>query len=376
MTISIRQATKSDWSVIGPFIDQAFGRQAPFKGIARWNWQFAENPFGQEAGDRVPVWIAIDAGKVVGQIAVQSGIVCIDNNEYPAGWMVDVMVLPEYRGQSLAHRLHREVASSVPFLTMLTMAPATRRMALRERCVTLGPVREFVKLVNLDNSTLRRYLLARFSHRPVVHPLVKIACSLYADRVFAGLLNGALGNQAPPDRLALCAAKIDIQEKRSPDGETEYFWNRVKTAYPAIFARNTQFLNWRFVNAPDLNYRCFVARRSGQCVGYIVLRRTTDTELSLGVIADLLTMPTDSEAIGSLLDHALLTFDKDPAVIDCVTSNPTTEMLLRQRGFFTLRTAHPTVVCRDASLRERVVELKDHWYFTKSDHDWDQINPT
>ena len=344
------------------------------KGAARWNWQFAENPFSQETDNRVPVWIAIDAGRVVGQIAVQPGIVCIDNKGYPAGWMVDVMVLPEYRGQSLGHRLHREVVSSIPFLIMLTMAPATRRMALREGCVTLGPVKKFAKLVNLDSDTLRRYLLARLSHRPVIHPLAKIACTLYGDRLFTALMNRAVGRQVPPNRLATRPG-INVEEKQFFDEEIEEFWNHVKTAYPAIFARNAQFLNWRFVNVPDLRYRCFVARRSGQCVGYIVIRRTISTEISLGVIADLLAMPNDSETIASLLDHALLTFGRDVAVIDCVTSNSTTEALLRDRGFFTLRTAHPTVVCQDANLKNRITELKDYWYFTKSDHDWDQINP-
>ena len=91
MTISIHQAKKSDWKAIAEFINEAYNSVAPFKGFARWNWQFVANPFHDERSDLVPVWIAKDAGKIVGQIAVQPAIVRIDDQEHPAGWMVDVI---------------------------------------------------------------------------------------------------------------------------------------------------------------------------------------------------------------------------------------------------------------------------------------------
>ena len=184
-------------------------------------------------------------------------------------------------------------------------------MALRENCVTLGPVQEFIKLVSLDSNTLRRYLLARMSHRPFVHFAIKAACGLYGDRVLTGVLNAfARWREKPFNRKY---SEITIEEIEVFDSEVEDFWVRVRNSYRAIFSRNTEFLNWRFVNVPDLNYRCFAARRSGQCVGYIILRRTAVVELPVGVIVDLLTMPDDVEVAGSLIDHALLTFGKDIA---------------------------------------------------------------
>jgi GNAT superfamily N-acetyltransferase len=373
MTISIHQAKNSDWKAIGKFIKEAYGPVASFKGFARWNWQFVANPFRDDRSDPVPVWLAKDAEKIVGQIAVQPAIVRIDDQEHAAGWMVDVIVLPEYRSQSLGHRLHSVVASSVPILTMLTMAPATRRMALRENCVTLGPVQEFAKYVNLDSNILRRHLLARMSHRPLVHFAIKMAFAIYGDRVLTGALNAFARWREKSSHREY--SDITIEEIAVFDGEIEDFWARVRNHYRAIFSRNTEFLNWRFVHVPDLNYRSFAARRSGQCVGYITLRRTAAVELPVGVIVDLLTMPNDVEVAGSLIDHALFTFGKDIAAIDCVTSHPVIIGLLRERGFLPLRTVYPTVVCQDPLLRERIYQLKDHWYFTKCDHDWDQVNP-
>jgi ribosomal protein S18 acetylase RimI-like enzyme len=373
MTLTIHQANASDWTAINEFIDEAYGPIAPFKSFARWSWQFVANPFRDERRNLVPVWLAKDAERIVGQIAVQPASVRIDGQEHPAGWMVDVIVLPEYRNQSLGHRLHSVVAAAVPTLTMITMAPATRRMALRQNCVTLGPVQEFAKFVNLDGDIVRRHLLARMSHRPLVNFAIKSACYISGDCLLAGALNAfarwreVSSHREHPD--------ITIDEITVFDGEIEDFWARVSNSYPAIFSRNTKFLNWRFVNVPNLNYRLFAARRSGQCVGYIVLRRTTAVELAVGVIVDLLTMPNDVEVAGSLIDHALFTFGKGIAAVDCVASHPAIIRLLRERGFLPLRTVYPTVVCQEPLLRERIYELKDRWYFTKGDHDWDQVNP-
>jgi len=86
-------------------------------------------------------------------------------------------------------------------------------------------------------------------------------------------------------------------------------------------------------------------------------------------------MPNDVEVAGSLIDHALITFGKDIAAVDCATSHLAIIGLLRERGFLPLRTVYPTVVCQDPLLRERIYQLNDYWYFTKCDHDWDQVAP-
>jgi len=261
MTISIHQANKSDWKAIGEFINEAYGPVASFKGFARWNWQFVANPFRDERSDLVPVWLAKDAEKIVGQIAVQPAIVRIDGQAHPAGWMVDVFVLPEYRNQSLGHRLHSVVAASVPNLTMLTMAPATRRMALRGNCVTLGPVQEFVKLVNLDSDVLRRHLLARVSHRPIVHFVIERACDIYGDRVLTGVLNAFARWHEKPSHHEY--SDITIEEIAVFDGEIEDFWAHVRNSYPAIFSRDTKFLNWRFVKCSRSKLSFFRGKEVG-----------------------------------------------------------------------------------------------------------------
>ena len=374
--ILIKQADGADWNAIKKFIDEAYGPTSSFKGYGRWNWQFLANPFGVRNGDAVPVWIAKDGEKVIGQIAVQPAALQIDGAEYPAGWMVDVMIQPSYRGQSLGHRLHDAVAESISLLVMLTMAPATRRMALRAGCVTLGPVRQFTKLASLKSESVRRFLLKRTVDRSFLHSLTKVSCDIFqVHKATPVLLNPLLRlyNRTRPSFPL--DTEVRIVEVEAFGDEIDRFWSSVRSLYPASFVRNARFLNWRFVGAPDLHYRCFIAQKANQIVGYVVLRHPSNVELPIGIVADLLASPTDTKTIRSLILHAINFFGDDVEGIKCVNSLPAIDRILRAAGFVSTRTVYPTVVCRDPVLRRRLEEIKDKWYFTKCDHDWDQIIP-
>jgi hypothetical protein len=371
----VRQAQFSDWAAVNRFIDTAYGSLAPRKGSARRKWQFVDNPFQIRSDDLAPIWIAVDGNDVVGQIAVQAASVQIDGVEHVAGWIVDVMILSNHRGTGLGHRLHDAVAASVPLLVTLTMAPATRRIAVRAGCVTLAQTREFAKLVYLDSGSVRKYLLSRTQHRPLFQTLARVACDvLQVHRLMAPIVNRCLQLLSGGKPGSWYDDKIEVVEVGSFEGELDQFWNRVRPSYPAIFVRNSQFLNWRFFKSPDLRYRCFVARRSDECVGYLVLRRSIPEELPAGHIVDFLVALGDTRTFESLIAYASRSFGNDVAAISCVTSVPEFELSLRKHGFRAVRTVQATVVCRDPHLRARIDELKDDWYFTKGDHDWDQIH--
>jgi hypothetical protein len=73
--------------------------------------QFA--PIRIQESDTVAVWFAEDGNSDRSRYDWGSQI---DNTEYPAGWMVDVIVLPTHRGQSAGHRLHEAGAVEAKWL--------------------------------------------------------------------------------------------------------------------------------------------------------------------------------------------------------------------------------------------------------------------
>jgi len=150
IAVIVRRATRSDQPAIAKFIEEAYGADAENKSPPRWTWQFIDNPFGRRQGDEVPVWVAMDRDRVVGQIAVQNALLEVEGKALEAGWAVDIMILRSHRGAGLGHRLHEAVASEVDILMAITMAEASRRLAERHGCLTLGDVNQLTRWVRLD----------------------------------------------------------------------------------------------------------------------------------------------------------------------------------------------------------------------------------
>ena len=75
-----------------------------------------------------------------------------------------------------------------------------------------------------------------------------------------------------------------------------------------------------------------------------------------------------------LVRHSLAFFGDSVSVVDCGTSVTEFEAVLRTHGFFKTRAHRPTCICRDSALRDRIAQLKDDWFLSKGDHDWDQIH--
>ena len=193
IAITVRKASRSDRPAIARFIEDAYGTRAQYKATPRWTWQFIDNPFGRRRGDEVPVWVAVDGDRVVGQVAVQTGLIQVDGKTFEAGWAVDIMILGSYRGAGIGHRLHDAVVDDVDILMALTMAQGSRQMAKKHGCVTLAEVHQLTRWVRLDPESVRRYLLLRTAnhHRP--HEVAKFTCNvLQFHRVFPLLANPIL----------------------------------------------------------------------------------------------------------------------------------------------------------------------------------------
>jgi hypothetical protein len=241
--------------------------------------------------------------------------------------------------------------------------------------VTLADVHQFTRWVRLDPASVRRYLLVRTANHRRANAAAHLSCRVFQfHRIFPRLTNPLLRLR---DFLELSlrrpgATRITEVDRFGP--EVDELWERTRGDYPAIFPRDAQFLNWRFVDCPEPRYRRFVAERGGRVVGYVVLRRAEPVELPHGIIVDLYASRHDTETVNELIRHSLAFFGDTVSAVDCGTSVAEFEAVLRKRGFFRTRAYHPTCICRDSALRDRVAQLRADWFLSKGDHDWDQIH--
>ncbi|MEZ5778664.1 MAG: GNAT family N-acetyltransferase [Paracoccaceae bacterium] len=372
----IRRATVDDMPQVLEFVGETYGPGAPFKDVARHRWQFENSPFRPEDETAPSIWLAFDGARVVGEIAVQDGRIWLDGSPVSAGWIVDVMVHPDFRGMGLSHRIHDAIMAERAVLVTLTMAPATRRVAERVGCMTLGPTRQYVLPHRLSAQTVARFLEYKAG---IGGPMRRKALRAFnASRLGPMLVSGAgrLLTRALRLRGAFRSSNgfSHVEIGRFPD-EIDEFWARARRSFPAIFERSARFLNWRFVDCPGLTYRRFLLHKDGMLKGYLITRVGDAAELPMGVLVDAFADPDEQDALDALVALAVNTLSPDAEYVEAAASTPAWQAALRRAGFVATKTMRPTVVCTDPALRARLVRHADDWHFTKADHDWDQIHP-
>lgn len=377
MKVEVRQAELIDRPAIAEFITEAYEEVAPYKGADRWEWQFVQNPYCAPyvSEGKVPVWIALENGKVVGQIAVQKAQIWLKGDVLDAGWIVDVMILPSHRGLKLGHRMHDCCAATEKILVTLTMAPATRRIAERAGCITYGPVMQFSRWQHLDSRLVHHYLLHRTITYPRIRRIAQLACGVFQfHHFFALIINPLLRMRDILASNERSAQGVKIEEVDDFGDEFDDLWSRLRSDYDGVFLRDSRFLKWRFMHCPQLVYRKFLARRDGKATGYVILREAERYELPLGIIVDLFASRSDEETIEQLIRFSIDFFGRRVAALDCAASILEMKATLRKHGFFVSRTMRPTCVCTDESKKATLNEVRNDFHFSKGDHDWDQIH--
>ncbi len=294
--LEVRRATVDEFPLIQDFVDATYGEEAPFKQEARLRWQFLDTPYRRSGETGPTVFVALSDGRVVGTIGVQDGCARVAGELVPMGWVVDVMVHPEFRGRGLGHRIHAAALADRPALITLTMADATRRIAERAGSMTLVPTREFVRPLRISPGTVRRFLSGKANHGTRRRGVIGFFNATRIGPVLLAAMVRLVGRLRSPVRPE--QDLFDFEEVGRFPQELDDLWEHVADEYPALFERSTRFLNWRFADEPQLVYRRFLMRSGGVLIGYVITRAPTAVELPAGTIVDFLAAPGDSDGHG------------------------------------------------------------------------------
>src|SRR5262245_36004979 len=101
--VQVSQFRLVDQDALLSFLALAYPDEPRKKEPAFWKWHNLENP--HTPMDDIPLWIIKSGDRVVGQLATIPVRVKVGSNEVPAIWILDFVILPEYRGQGLGKRL-------------------------------------------------------------------------------------------------------------------------------------------------------------------------------------------------------------------------------------------------------------------------------
>jgi len=291
--------------------------------LDHWTWKFTKNPFGKSV-----IKLTFDDKKLIGFYAVIPMSVQVESDLVKAALSVNTMVHPDYRGHGIFAYLGKEAYQVCEQKGVRFVYGFPNRNIYLPRIRNLG-WKGFGKMSILQK---------------------KLESS-------AGVVSGTK----------------NICEIDKFDTRVNSLWETVRTNHLVIVPRTMDFLNWRFVQHPIVEYAKYIfADKGNEVVGYMVLKIYTRGDEANGHIVDML-CTNEKDVVRSLLRFSYDYFIRRgvrslscwmPEVSLCA-------QVLKEEGFireeFETYFGVKTLDKEDGLLRN--VEQFSNWYLTMGDSD-------
>ena len=227
------------------------------------------------------VWVAADGETIVGQHAGIPSRLKLGNSVLSVMHAVEAMTHPDYRKQGMLTALGGGLyehwrAGGVPLIMGLPHAGwGTRAHALGYR--------EAFPLTWLSRPI-----------RPVSMLLARL-----------GRGSRASAGDGPGMVWPLHRGKLLILPCSERADEVDAIWDHASDAFRAALVRDSGWVRWRYLEAPERLYTVLVAWRGERPVGYIAYAVAPIERRQIGRIADLFTRPDEKEVASGLLGAAI-----------------------------------------------------------------------
>lgn len=234
---------------------------------ALWEWYIERNPYGADAG-----WVADDNGKVVGRYGMIPLELQTLGQRVPIMQAVEIMTHPDYRRQGMFPAMAATVFADLPRLGYRftigfpndAARPGHQKFGWRE----LGFIHASVRPLRTTVVARRRF------KNPWVARLVGLAGDVY--------LKLAHDWRRPRGLSQVTSKTIERFDERFDD-----LWQRVGARYPIALARDSRYLNWRYVECP-FAYLKRSFEIAGKLVGASIVRVVRRGDSLEGHICDLI----------------------------------------------------------------------------------------
>lgn len=278
---NLRRYQPGDEIGITELLSATFGKWHDLK---YWNWWYKRNPAGTPI-----IWVAEFDGKIIGHYGIIPLVMKVGSSYVTGSFASDGATHPDYRGMgvmsSILNRLFLDAAESK---ISFTCGFASSRLWFYRRYERIGRISRMILMARVLNWEATIASISRnsmLSHVPG-KVLDKILTPTHHNR------------NLTIERVVLFDERID------------YFWNKISQTFGIIVKRDRNYLNWRYVNHPQIPYVIYQAVRNGRVMGYCVLSEQERNNLKLGVIADMVGFGGHSEALECLMGRALHHFEE------------------------------------------------------------------
>lgn len=337
------------WKAVYP--DRNYERQ---RWMNWWRWMYKDNPNGLGV-----IVVADHDGKIVAHSAEIPVMMKIGDESVLAAINLDAMTHPDYRRQGTfaalvkARRLESEKRGiratygfrnkySYPYPGLAT------KVGMFDAATIQKVFRPLDWQATLRTQTQNRLLSA----------IGPAAGSLLSAVVFRP------GKTRCPDGLT-------IGQVGQFDDRVDQFWRKVSGQYQAIVLRNKEYLNWRYVAAPDGRYSILVAGRPEAIAGYLVFNCAEADQTMTGLIVDVL---AESRKVAECLISAAVEYcrqEKAALVWSARIAGTSLAAAYRRQGFIAVPFAKSIGIKGWSTSPSIVSRLQDprNWFLQMGDSD-------
>ena len=216
---------------------------------ARWDWQYANHP----QSDRVLILVAVQDERIVAATSYLPMDILIAGRVLTCHHASDSMVHPEFRRRGLMSELYKRAIKEIG----TNCAKGVNR-GMDKLLEGLGY--QYVE----PDSTRVRYI------SPVRLVLNRLMGS--GPRAMADVPRRGLHSQ--------------LKWVGRFDSRFDEFWNRVAPRYSAVVVKNSDYMNWRYVDIPHREYVALLREQDDQVVAVLVLSLHTDSASIADIIWD------------------------------------------------------------------------------------------
>ena len=297
---------------------------------------------------------------------------------YIAGWSVNTLVLPEYRGKKLGYRLQKANQEAWPVFMSLSMTSTNRRIKMKLGGVNGPKVSNFSLRLRYSAEKLTVALEQRWENYFSGLGMNK-RLAYFLGSSLERMLNAKLGIGRWLSRFTrkVMSVKKNIlmQQIDRFDESLDVALEQFMKPYSVAVLRTSRYLNWKFVDQPHMKYKLFLATSDTQVLGYVILRSgEPPLENHYGVITEIMTNYEDVNTLKHLLSFSIKHFQRDKVEqIIISTTVPKWQELLWQFGFQKMGETIPVIHCSDKVLQKDVLKNGTSWLLSRGDHDWDQF---
>ena len=321
----------------------------------RWRWMFLDS--AARLGVKPQVWLYRDGGRVVGHHGAIPVRVKTGTGERVSPWLVDTIVLEEFRSRAVGAQLSVEAQRDVAFALSLGQTKSMRDVQLKMGWRALGTMDSWLLVLNP-----RRAFAGRLKNGAVRLAVAGALHATQSARRYFGERSGTEGFDVA------VVSRFDVTHDR--------LWASVRDQYGSAVIRDASYLNWKYVDQPHQDFRRIEVRRQGlaAAVGVVVIREPDESRrYRRAVVVDFVAPHDDPDVVRAAL--AAIAADAarvDADVLEFDLLSATLAPHLRSFGFNRAAQTRELLIWD----RESAASLETHapgrgWYLTRGDSDGD-----